>query len=173
MGIETALIVTAVAGAAASAYSKHKAGKAAKKAGKANADVAERNALLAEQAAQEAEEAGVKNVDLRRTQLEQEVGSSRTNAAARGVMVDRGSEADFVEDLRDAADRDTFNIAVEAQREARDLRARGEDFTAEAQLSRSRGNAAAKAANIDAAATGISGLASVAGTWNTYNSAVR
>jgi len=171
MGIEVAVI--AAAGVAASAYGQYKQGKAAKKAGKANASIAEKNARLAEQAAQEAEEAGEKNIDLRRTQLEQELGTRRSSAAARGVMVDSGSEEDLATDLRDAAARDTLTIALESEREARDLRQRGEDFSTEAQLSISRGKSAARAANINAVATGIQGIGSVAGTWNSYNQAVR
>ncbi len=158
-------------GTVSSIYGQYQQGKAQKKAAKAQAAQAKKNAGLALQAALEAESAGVFNIGRRQLVGAQEVGASRASAAARGVMVDRGSAAAHVQDLRDATQADVYQIAKDAQTEARDIRARAEEFSAEAKLSRSRAKSATSAAALSGLATGLNGLSTVASKWQTYSQA--
>ena len=155
-----------VAATAASAYGIQQQAQAKSDAAKYESDIADRNQEIANQNAKDAIERG--QIEERRQRLltQQEIGKHVSDAAARGVLVNSGSELLRQEDLAASGEFDALTIRSNAAREALGFKRQAGGFSATSSLASSTASNAIAAGNIQTAGTVLSGASSVAGKWN-------
>lgn len=114
---------------------------ASRAAGEYSAQVDEANAVRARYAAGDAEARGQIEAGQARTQGSQVIGKARAGAAANGIDVSSANVVDIVGSTRLMSELDVATIRNNARREAYGELGKAESFSAQAQLSRMRGEA--------------------------------
>lgn len=151
MGFAAAAAIVTILSAAVSAYSQYQQGQTAAKVGRAQSRQAEQQALAARQAAEVREQQERRRLDRVRA-------TTRTRAAASGVLATEGSPLLVVlENARQAE--------LEAQLIRYSGEIQGQELEFESRLQLFKGRQARRAANIGAGATLLSGLSSAAGIY--------
>lgn len=130
-------------------------------------------ARAAEQEAQQILRAGRQEAAFRGLVEAQDVGATRANAAARGVVVGTGSAGEIERAQRLASELDKRTLRTNAERAAASARERGANAKAESLLSRvSASNRRATAGTISpaagAAGSALNSSASLLAQWNSY-----
>jgi hypothetical protein len=164
-------LVAMAVGAAVSAYGAYSQGQAAKSAAQYQAAVAGNNKIMADRAAVDAQQRGEVAADKRREQAAQLIGRQRAVLAGNGVVVDQGSALDITSDTAATGEFEALTIRSNAEREAYQYRAQGENFSSEAQLATMRGDSAAQAGMFGAGSSILNGAGSVANKWYEYGKA--
>lgn len=165
--LATIATVASVASGAVGAVGAIQQGRAAKAQADYQAKVAENNRVLAERAAKQSEEAGELASHAARQRARQLIGRQRAIIAAGGGDVGVGSALDITGDTAAFGELDALTIRTNASRDADSFRAQGANFTAEADLARSRGSSALSSSYLEAGGTILSTAGSVASKW--YN----
>lgn len=146
MGIETALLIVAAAGTAASAYGQIQQGKEADRAAIAQGQ------QLSEQAGQE-EDAAAAQAERIRKAARSQVGEARAALSASGVSSDEGSALKIQEDIIKDSESDALATILTGQR-------RGSTLSDNAVNARRQGAAAKRAGQIGAVGTVLSSAGS-------------
>ena len=131
-------------------------------------EVATQNARRSEDAANEALIRGQITEQQHRMRVNQAIGSVRTAAAARGVLIDEGSVLDLTSDITAAGEFDAQIIRRDTTMERRNAFDRAAQFRSESQLETTRGRNAQTAGTIQAGATALTGASLVAEKWYTF-----
>lgn len=164
MGLETALIATAIGttviGGAMQFMGAQQQGAAAKSQADYQAAVARNNEILAQRAAADAIARGEVAEGQKRQQNAQLIGRQRAVMASNGVDLGTGSALDIVGDTAAIGELDALTVRSNAAREALGYKTQGMNFAAEANLDQLKGDNAQSAA----ALTGVSSLIGTAGT---------
>lgn len=166
-------LVIAGVGMAISAYSKWKAGKAAKEQGEAakraaykQAELIDFNAHVADLQAKDAVERGAEEESRFRTSVRGMIGSQRAGIAAGNVDVGFGSAVDVQADAAHLGELDALTIRTNAAREAWGYKVEAVDLRARAKITREEGinmERAGKVAQSSHRIDAIGGIATGAG----------
>ncbi len=166
-----ALAASAIAGVAGSVMSA----QAAKKQGEAQqamynyqAKVAQENSQIAKTNAAMERQQGIEESRLQRIKVLQAIGSQQTAMAANGVDITQGTALDVIEDTAAMGELDSLQTRYNYERKALAYEQEANNYTHQANLDIIAGQNAYKAGNINAMATGLSGLArtgEVASKW--------
>lgn len=182
MGIETALIASAVVGvvsAGVGAYSQVQQGQAQKANANYQSQVAANNATLSRINAEQARAAAAREVSAANSAEQDNVRKSRAmigsqvaSTASRGLLVNEGSALDIRSGTADLYNESGQNIqATGAQRNADQfIRAfnyetQGSSYNAEGAMMQAAGGAASSAGWLSGTATGLGGVANAASTY--------
>ena len=142
--------------------------QAAKQQADYMSEVATQNARRAEDAANEALIRGQITEQQHRMRVNQAIGSARTAAAARGVLIDEGSVLDLTSGMAVAGELDAQMIRRDTTMERRSAFDRAAQFRSESQLETFRGRNAQTAGTIQAGSTALTGASLVAEKWYTF-----
>lgn len=167
MPVFTAIAVgLAIAGAASSAYARHKAGQAQEHAGLAQqaasnseADLADYNAKVADLQGRDATERGAQAESNFRASVRGAIGAQRAGIAANNVDVGFGSAVDVQADAAYLGELDALQIRSNATRESWGYQVQATDLRTRATIARQTGVYQA-AAGREAASTANWGAAS-------------
>lgn len=143
-------------------------GKASSSQAAYQAQVSKNNAILAERAAKDAEDRGRVAALNTRNRTKQLIGHQRTQLAANGILVDKGSALDIVADTAQIGETDALTNENNADREAANYRAQAGNFTADAQLASLRGSQSLNSSYFSAGGVALDGLGQVANKWYTF-----
>jgi len=186
MGVETALIATAVLGVASAgvgAYSAIQQGKAAKANANYQSAVSANNAALSQANAEQARRSAGQEVVRANTEEANSIRKSRAiigaqvaSTAARGLLVDQGSAVDLREDtaviygetqsnIRDAGNRGSTDLMIRAF----NYEQQGANQIAESGLLTQQGKSAQSAAGLAATGAILGGVSSAAGAYGSYS----
>lgn len=163
--ILTALSV-AVGAAGAIQQSQAAAGQASYQAA-----VNRNNAVLSEKAARDATERGELEEKQSRLRTSQMIGSQRAGFAANGVVIDEGSALDVTADTAILGEQDALTIRDNASREAFNHRAQGAQFSSSAGMFETSASNAETAGFLNAGASVLGGVQTVAPKWYNYKKA--
>lgn len=142
--------------------------RAAREQANYQAEIARNNQILANRAAKETEQRGEREEYIQRLRTRQAIGKQKVAFASNGVLVDVGSAATAVADTAQFGELDALTIRDNAAREAARLRAMGENYSAEAELAKMRGQSEYSAALMSSFGTILSGATGVADKWYQY-----
>lgn len=166
-----AIAASAIAGVAGSVMSA----QAAKQQGQAQqamynyqAQVAKQNSEIAKSNAAMERQQGIEESRLQRIKVSQAIGSQQTAMAANGIDVTQGTALDVIEDTAAMGELDALQTRYNYERKAIAYEQEANNYTNQANLDIIAGQNAYKAGNINALATGLSGIArtgEVASKW--------
>lgn len=139
--------------------------RAAQEAGKYRAQVLRNNKIIAMRAAEDAITRGRFEERVQRSVTQQQIGSARARAAARGVQADTGSAADIQASIAGIGELDALVIRENARREAMSFRQQATQFESEARLEESGIEAAGISGKIATTSQILSGATSVSAKW--------
>lgn len=167
----TILPALAAAGMGMQAVGQLYEAQAAKQQADYMSKVATENARRSEDAANEALIRGQITEQQHRMRVSQAIGSARTAAAARGVLVDEGSALDLTSGMTAAGELDAQMIRRDTTMERRSAFDRADQFRSESQLETVRGRNVQTAGTIQAGSTVLTGASLVAEKWYTFGGA--
>lgn len=128
------------------------------------AAIAEMNANLQRRKSLEAKEAGTVQEDRRRARARLEAGDARAAAAARGVVVDEGSQFQHLQDIYDIGERDALTIRNNAARAEADLLTSANQLENNAEAQRESAQHSEDAGDFAFKATLLTGIGGLANT---------
>ena len=171
MGAAAPIIAIAISaiGTGVAAYGAYQQGQAAEDQAKYQEQVAKNNAIIAERQATDARERGHLSEAQQRLRTRMAIGSARASAASRGVLVDEGSALAQQGDIAAVGELDALTIRNNAEREALGFESQASTFTGEASLHQNSAGYAKQEQIYGTGATLLSGAASVADKWASYN----
>lgn len=161
IGLTIASTVLSVAGSVQQA-------KATKAQTKFQQGVARNNQIIANQKADDARRRGQEEEQRREQLTRSEIGANRARAAARGVVVDEGSNLAISEDIARAGKQDALTIRNNAEREALGFEAQAVEFQSEASLRGLEAEDARRSALFGAGSSLLTGATSVASKWHAF-----
>lgn len=164
-------VAATLASTALGAVGSIQQGKAANAQAAYQAGVARNNQILAERAAKDAEARGRVSALNKRNETKQLIGRQRTQLAANGVLVDRGSALDIVADTAKIGETDALTLENNADREAANFRAQGANFQADSELALLRGKSAVNSSYFQAGGVALDGVGQVASKWYSFKKA--
>lgn len=151
-------------------------GRAESKALKYNANINDLNADVAKQNAVFAGEEGEANTAIQQEKTRQQVGAEKTQQAASGIDVNKGSAVDVRASQAETGMLDAMNIRANATRQAYGYETQEQGFKSQADIDRASAKSVKKASYVKAAGTllGEATTAASAGTFSgggtsTYN----
>ncbi len=160
-----ASLATSVAGAGLSAFGQWKQAQSQKAMYAAEAKIAKQNQKIANAQADDAiKRGGEADIELRR-RYAQTRGSQVAKLASNGVALDEGSALSVLQDTDMFEQIDSQRTRNNAQREAWGYRVQGENYAADAAMSRAAGRAVAGAAPLAIGGSLLSSAAEVSDKW--------
>lgn len=169
VSLAVASTVATVGGTVQQASAQRAAGKAASNQAAYQAAVARNNEIRAQYAAEDAIKRGKIAENRARSEAEVLKGRQRAVLAANGVTVGVGSAADILADTARIGEVDALTIRSNAEREAYEFRAQGDQFASQATLADAESQNALSASKVSFRSTLLSGIGTVAQKWYGYS----
>ena len=123
------------------------------------AQVANENAKIANKNAANERQTGIEEARLQRTKTMQAVGSQQAAMAANGMDITQGTSLDIIEDTAAMGELDALQIQTNYERKAQAYEQKANNFNNEANMDVIAGKNAYKTEMINAAQTGLNGVA--------------
>ena len=151
------IVAAALVGTVISAYGQIQAGRAAAAQANYQSKVAQNNQIIAQQNAEAARDKGRADAEDKRRETAQRAGRQRAQLAAQGFDVSEGTSLDILSDTAELGELDVLRIEADADQRARNYQIQGDNLQAESDLLKVSGKNAARAGQIGAFSTLLTG----------------
>lgn len=166
--LATAGTIASLVGTGISGIGAIQQGRAGAESAKYNASVAMANQQIAEQNSTHAQQAGDEQVAEQQDKTRAEVGQLTSNAAASGLDVDSGSEANVLQSATEIGQLNALTIRANATQQAYGYNNQATSYGSEAQIDKSTAGNDTTAGYLSSGSTVLSGLGNSALTYGKY-----
>lgn len=168
ISLPTAAAIAAVGSAVVGGVGAYESGQATKASDKFNAAIASENSTIAKTNAGWASAAGEEKAAMSEQKTRATVGAIKSNEAASGVDVNKGSPVDVRSSASELGELDAITIRSNAAREAYGYQVKSASEKAQSDLDIAGGENAATAGDINAVSTVLGGAGSAGSNYARY-----